>query len=110
MVDASLGTIQCLEEIVSTCLACVRIVFVISDVRYIKMVVIAVNVFAGLKSILLPLPTCFIAFLFQISEFVQKDEIKPAVIQLLWERFTEKSQCSSLDRRAAVMLLGMMAR
>ncbi|XP_030327492.1 condensin complex subunit 1 isoform X2 [Strigops habroptila] len=60
MVDASLGTIQCLEEI--------------------------------------------------ISEFVQKDEIKPAVIQLLWEQFTEKSQCSSLERRAAVMLLGMMAR
>ncbi|KAM6212507.1 condensin complex subunit 1 isoform 1-T1 [Sarcoramphus papa] len=60
MVDASLGMIQCLEEI--------------------------------------------------ISEFVQKDEIKPAVIQLLWERFTEKSQCSSLERRAAVMLLGMMAR
>ncbi|NXF08403.1 CND1 protein, partial [Smithornis capensis] len=60
MVDASLGTIQCLEEI--------------------------------------------------ISEFVQKDEIKPAVIQLLWERFTGKSQCSSLERRAAVMLLGMMAR
>ncbi|NXK45887.1 CND1 protein, partial [Chauna torquata] len=60
MVDASLGTIQCLEEI--------------------------------------------------ISEFVQKDEIKPAVIQLLWERFTEKSQCSSLERRAAVMLLGLMAR
>ncbi|XP_063209038.1 condensin complex subunit 1 isoform X1 [Chroicocephalus ridibundus] len=60
MVDASLGTIQCLEEI--------------------------------------------------ISEFVQKDEVKPAVIQLLWERFTEKSQCSSLERRAAVMLLGMMAR
>ncbi|KAM6438422.1 condensin complex subunit 1 [Rhynochetos jubatus] len=60
MVDASLGTIQCLEEI--------------------------------------------------LSEFVQKDEIKPAVIQLLWEQFTEKSQCSSLERRAAVMLLGMMAR
>ncbi|XP_065598233.1 condensin complex subunit 1 [Cyrtonyx montezumae] len=60
MVDASLGTIQCLEEI--------------------------------------------------ISEFVQKDEIKPAVIQLLWERFAEKSQCSPLERRAAVMLLGMMAR
>ncbi|NXX32575.1 CND1 protein, partial [Nicator chloris] len=60
MVDASLGTIQCLEEI--------------------------------------------------ISEFVQKDEIKPAVTQLLWERFTEKSPCSSLERRAAVMLLGMMAR
>ncbi|XP_062369276.1 condensin complex subunit 1 [Cinclus cinclus] len=60
MVDASLGTIQCLEEI--------------------------------------------------ISEFMQKDEIKPAVTQLLWERFTEKSPCSSLERRAAVMLLGMMAR
>ncbi|NXG62680.1 CND1 protein, partial [Hemiprocne comata] len=60
MVDASLGMIQCLEEI--------------------------------------------------ISEFMQKDEIKPAVIQLLWERFTEKSPCSSLERRAAVMLLGMMAR
>ncbi|XP_040450627.1 condensin complex subunit 1 [Falco naumanni] len=60
MVDASLGTIQCLEEI--------------------------------------------------ISEFVQKDEIKPAVIQLLWERFTEKSQCSPLEQRAAVILLGMMAR
>ncbi|NXJ65560.1 CND1 protein, partial [Rostratula benghalensis] len=60
MVDASLGIIQCLEEI--------------------------------------------------ISEFVQKDEIKPAVIQLLWERFTEKSQCSPLERRTAVMLLGMMAR
>ncbi|XP_066031587.1 condensin complex subunit 1 isoform X2 [Chamaea fasciata] len=60
MVDASLGTIQCLEEI--------------------------------------------------ISEFVQKDEIKPAVTQLLWERFTEKSPSSPLERRAAVMLLGMMAR
>ncbi|KAM9565485.1 condensin complex subunit 1 isoform 2-T2 [Guaruba guarouba] len=60
MVDASLGTIRCLEEI--------------------------------------------------ISEFVQKDEIEPAVIQLLWEQFTLKSQCSSLERRAAVMLLGMMAQ
>ncbi|XP_039415961.1 condensin complex subunit 1 isoform X1 [Corvus cornix cornix] len=60
MVDASLGTIQCLEEI--------------------------------------------------ISEFVQKDEIRPAVTQLLWERFTEKSPCSVLERRAAVVLLGMMAR
>ncbi|XP_068258581.1 condensin complex subunit 1 isoform X1 [Nyctibius grandis] len=60
MVDASLGMIKCLEEI--------------------------------------------------ISEFVQKNEIKPAVIQLLWEQFTEKSPCSKLERRAAVMLLGMMAR
>ncbi|XP_048675782.2 condensin complex subunit 1 isoform X4 [Caretta caretta] len=60
MVDASLGTIQCLGEI--------------------------------------------------ISEFVQKDEIKPLVVHLLWEQFTEKSQCLSLERHAAVMLLGMMAR
>ncbi|KAH0628545.1 hypothetical protein JD844_009879 [Phrynosoma platyrhinos] len=60
MVDASLATIRCLEEI--------------------------------------------------ISEFVQKDEIKPTVIQLLWERFTEKSHCSVLERQAAIMLLGMMAR
>nr|XP_008117482.1 PREDICTED: condensin complex subunit 1 [Anolis carolinensis] len=60
MIDASLGTIQCLEKI--------------------------------------------------ISEFVQKDEIKPAVIQLLWERFAEKSPCSVLERRASIMLLGMMAR
>ncbi|XP_030391299.1 condensin complex subunit 1 isoform X4 [Gopherus evgoodei] len=60
MVDASLGTIQCLGEI--------------------------------------------------ISEFVQKDEIKPPVVYLLWEQFTEKSQCSALERCAAVMLLGMMAR
>ncbi|XP_015276215.1 PREDICTED: condensin complex subunit 1 [Gekko japonicus] len=45
-----------------------------------------------------------------ISEFIQKDEIKPAVVQLLWERFTEKSQCSSLERHVAIMLLGMMAR
>ncbi|ETE61105.1 Condensin complex subunit 1, partial [Ophiophagus hannah] len=60
IVDASLGTIKCLEEI--------------------------------------------------ISEFVQKDEIKPIVIQLLWEQFTEKLQCSKLERRAAIMLLGMMAQ
>ncbi|XP_034997174.2 condensin complex subunit 1 [Zootoca vivipara] len=45
-----------------------------------------------------------------ISEFVQKDEIKPAVVQLLWEQFTEKLQCSALERHAAIMLLGMMAR
>ncbi|XP_069099190.1 condensin complex subunit 1 [Pleurodeles waltl] len=59
-VDASLSTIQCLEEIV--------------------------------------------------SEFVLKNEIRPAVIQHLWERFTEKSACSPLERRASVLLLGMMAR
>ncbi|XP_021046106.1 condensin complex subunit 1 [Mus pahari] len=60
LVDASVGTIQCLEEI--------------------------------------------------LCEFVQKDEIKPAVIQLLWERATEKAPCSPLERCSSVMLLGMMAR
>ncbi|XP_032761529.1 condensin complex subunit 1 [Rattus rattus] len=60
LVDASVGTIQCLEEI--------------------------------------------------LCEFVQKDEIKPAVIQLLWERATEKVPCSPLERCSSVMLLGMMAR
>lgn len=60
LVDASVGTIQCLEEIV--------------------------------------------------CEFVQKDELKPAVIQLLWERATEKVPCSPLERCSSVMLLGMMAR
>ncbi|EGV98523.1 condensin complex subunit 1 [Cricetulus griseus] len=60
LVDASVGTIQCLEEI--------------------------------------------------LCEFVQKDEIKPAVTQLLWERTTEKVPCSPLERCSSVMLLGMMAR
>ncbi|XP_016077325.1 PREDICTED: condensin complex subunit 1 isoform X1 [Miniopterus natalensis] len=60
LVDASVGTIQCLEEI--------------------------------------------------ICEFVQKDELKPAVIQLLWEQATEKVPCSPLERCSSVMLLGMMAR
>ncbi|XP_078194831.1 condensin complex subunit 1 isoform X2 [Callithrix jacchus] len=60
LVDASVGTIQCLEEI--------------------------------------------------LCEFVQKDEVKPAVTQLLWERATEKVTCSPLERCSSVMLLGMMAR
>ncbi|XP_006862724.1 PREDICTED: condensin complex subunit 1 [Chrysochloris asiatica] len=60
LVDASVGTIQCLEEI--------------------------------------------------LCEFVQKDELKPAVTQLLWERATEKVPCSPLERCCSVMLLGMMAR
>ncbi|XP_074259526.1 condensin complex subunit 1 isoform X2 [Saimiri boliviensis] len=60
LVDASVGTIQCLEEI--------------------------------------------------LCEFVQKDEVKPAVTQLLWERATEKVACSPLERCSSVMLLGMMAR
>ncbi|XP_019483213.1 PREDICTED: condensin complex subunit 1 isoform X1 [Hipposideros armiger] len=60
LVDASLGTIQCLEEI--------------------------------------------------LCEFVQKDELKPAVTQLLWERATKKVPCSAVERCSSVMLLGMMAR
>uniref|UniRef100_A0A452TN69 Condensin complex subunit 1 n=1 Tax=Ursus maritimus TaxID=29073 RepID=A0A452TN69_URSMA len=60
LVDASVGTIQCLEEI--------------------------------------------------LCEFVQKDELKPAVTQVLWERATEKVPCSPLERCSSVMLLGMMAR
>ncbi|XP_008062001.2 condensin complex subunit 1 [Carlito syrichta] len=60
LVDASVGTIQCLEEI--------------------------------------------------LCEFVQKDELKPAVTQLLWERATEKAPCSPLERCCSVTLLGMLAR
>lgn len=60
LVDASVGTIQCLEEI--------------------------------------------------ICEFVQKDELSPAVTQVLWERATEKVPCSPLERCSSIMLLGMMAR
>ncbi|XP_057558367.1 condensin complex subunit 1 isoform X2 [Hippopotamus amphibius kiboko] len=60
LVDASVGTIECLEEI--------------------------------------------------LCEFVQKDELKPPVIQVLWEQATEKVPCSPLERCSSVMLLGMMAR
>ncbi|XP_022377981.1 condensin complex subunit 1 [Enhydra lutris kenyoni] len=60
LVNASVGTIQCLEEI--------------------------------------------------LCEFVQKDELKPAVTQVLWEQATEKAPCSPLERCCSVMLLGMMAR
>ncbi|XP_053306330.1 condensin complex subunit 1 isoform X2 [Spea bombifrons] len=45
-----------------------------------------------------------------VSEFITKGEIRPSVIQLLWEKFTQKSACSPLERQAAVMLLGMMSR
>lgn len=44
-----------------------------------------------------------------LCEFVQKDELKPTVTQLLWERATEKVPCSPLERCSSVMLLGMMA-
>ncbi|XP_073409040.1 condensin complex subunit 1 [Dendrobates tinctorius] len=45
-----------------------------------------------------------------VLEFVQKGEIRPPVTQLLWEKFTLKVPCSNAERRAAVMLLGMMSR
>ncbi|XP_062895773.1 condensin complex subunit 1 [Mobula hypostoma] len=45
-----------------------------------------------------------------VSEFVQKEEVDSAVIQLLWERFTAKVPCTPEERRAAVILLGMAAR
>ncbi|KAF5912362.1 hypothetical protein HPG69_004032, partial [Diceros bicornis minor] len=45
-----------------------------------------------------------------LCEFVQKDELRPAVTQLLWERATEKVACSPLERCSSIMLLGMMAR
>ncbi|KAG9471307.1 hypothetical protein GDO78_015246 [Eleutherodactylus coqui] len=45
-----------------------------------------------------------------VLEFVQKGEIRPSVTQLLWEKFTLKVPCSDIERRAAVMMLGMMSR
>lgn len=60
LVDASVGTIECLEEI--------------------------------------------------LCEFVRKEELRPAVIQLLWEQATEKVPCSPVERCSSVMLLGMLAR
>ncbi|XP_044155231.1 condensin complex subunit 1 [Bufo gargarizans] len=45
-----------------------------------------------------------------VLEFVQKGEIRPSVTQLLWEQFTLKVPCTNIERRAAVMMLGMMSR
>uniref|UniRef100_A0A8C4GE64 Condensin complex subunit 1 n=1 Tax=Dicentrarchus labrax TaxID=13489 RepID=A0A8C4GE64_DICLA len=59
MVDASLGTIQCLEE---------------------------------------------------IEFFGSSSNLQSTVVQVLWERFTGKRETSGLQRRAAVLLLGMAAR
>ncbi|XP_056901814.1 condensin complex subunit 1 isoform X1 [Takifugu flavidus] len=61
MVDASLGTIQCLEEIVQ-------------------------------------------------EFFGSGSSLQSTVVQVLWERFTGKRETSGLNRRAAVLLLGMAAR
>lgn len=67
------------------------------------------EVHRGLGGIIIFRPEPFL-FSLQLCEFVQKDELKPAVIQLLWERATEKVPCSPLERCSSVMLLGMMAR
>ncbi|XP_029958925.1 condensin complex subunit 1 isoform X2 [Salarias fasciatus] len=61
IVDASLGTIQCLEEIVQ-------------------------------------------------EFFSSSSSLQSTVIQVLWERFTGKRETSGLNKRAAVLLLGMAAR
>ncbi|XP_066508931.1 condensin complex subunit 1-like isoform X2 [Hoplias malabaricus] len=61
MIDASLGTIQCLEEIVQ-------------------------------------------------EFFSSESSLQASVVQVLWERFSGKRETSSLQRRAAVLLLGMAAR
>ncbi|XP_019948456.2 condensin complex subunit 1 [Paralichthys olivaceus] len=61
MVDASLGTIQCLEEIVQ-------------------------------------------------EFFCSDSSLQSTVVQVLWERFTGKRETSGLNRRAAVLLLGMATR
>lgn len=61
MVDASLGTIQCLEEIVQ-------------------------------------------------EFFSAESALQACVVQVLWERFSGKRESSALQRRAAVLLLGMAAR
>ncbi|KAG7217001.1 hypothetical protein INR49_001655 [Caranx melampygus] len=61
MVDASLGTIQCLEEIVQ-------------------------------------------------EFFSSGSNLQHTVVQVLWERFTGKRETTGLQKRAAVLLLGMAAR
>ncbi|CAN9513716.1 unnamed protein product [Ophioblennius macclurei] len=61
IVDASLGTVQCLEEIVQ-------------------------------------------------EFFSSSSSLQSTVIQVLWERFTGKRETSGLNKRAAVLLLGMAAR
>ncbi|KAL2084094.1 hypothetical protein ACEWY4_019612 [Coilia grayii] len=61
MMDASLGTIQCLEEIVQ-------------------------------------------------EFFGSESALQVCVVQVLWERFSGKRESTALNRRAAVLLLGMAAR
>lgn len=54
--------------------------------------------------------TFFWVFL-QVQEFFGgSSNLQSTVVQVLWERFTGKRETSGLNRRAAVLLLGMAAR
>lgn len=47
----------------------------------------------------------------QVQEFFgSSSNLQSTVVQVLWERFTGKRETSGLNRRAAVLLLGMAAR
>lgn len=47
----------------------------------------------------------------QVQEFFgSSSSLQSTVVQVLWERFTGKRETSGLNRRAAVLLLGMAAR
>lgn len=47
----------------------------------------------------------------QVQEFFGgNSNLQSTVVQVLWERFTGKRVTSGLNRRAAVLLLGMAAR
>jgi len=91
MVDASLGTVQCLEEIVSA----LSPSFEQSLPHLILLTVVVVGVF----------------FLMQVQEFFSNESaLQTSVVQVLWERFSGKRETKALHRRAAVLLLGMAAR
>lgn len=88
MVDASLGTVQCLEEIVSV----FRPSFKQSLPHFILLTVV-------------------VFFLVQVQEFFSNESaLQTSVVQVLWERFSGKRDTKALHRRAAVLLLGMAAR
>lgn len=89
MVDASLGTVQCLEEIVSFFSPS----FKQSLPHFILLTVVVVF------------------FLVQVQEFFSNESaLQTSVVQVLWERFSGKREAKALHRRAAVLLLGMAAR
>lgn len=111
MVDASLGTIQCLEEIVSNTNMhnfCVMVSY-----RLVVYCILDLNNCFKIKK-KLHTGSCnqtgFWWFL-QVQEFFgSSSNLQSTVVQVLWERFTGKRETSVLHRRAAVLLLGMAAR